>query len=610
MVRNLEKEKNVESATLVDDSYVVFFGDNDKLRCSISVERLKILWNDSFFYKSWLTSFIPTKNAVYIGNNDRNIDLILEYMNGRPIYLDLKSKKELEELKDDFEYYQVEIPDQLINKLNTFSDENDDSNGPIDDIRYMKNEITNINNKMNILTNSVAQLLGKIDSMASEIRQLSSSNNELKMVIKKQNDENVQMKDNLQFLKCTSEKQMNTICVIKQDIGKVRDLKENEKQNSDNDKQLRNDIDQLILKNKQVLHDNKMLQNDINQIINDNKQIKDETSQMINDINQIISDNKQLISDNEQMKYNINRVSSDNKMIKENTNQIINNNNQLYYDIDEIKVNSTNVIVNTKLYHKNQMDILEQIKTLPSINDQMETIMNNSSTWISTIKTIIHNIMFAESSIKNINYSKSDSIHYSISKNTSFVNSIILNGNSNYMNILNEWIGKEKQWELLFRASEHEYKASEFHKYCDNKRETVTLIKHIGHNNHINIFGGYTDQNWDSSCEKKSYSKEFLFTLSNEYNIPPTKYDYTNNDKSAAILCSSSYGPIFGIGHTDLCICDNCHTDNNSYCYANYYDTVTTSQKSSLFVNTKDSNSINQFIIDDYEVWTTFNNIF
>ncbi|KAK8809940.1 hypothetical protein WA158_000883 [Blastocystis sp. Blastoise] len=166
---------------------------------------------------------------------------------------------------------------------------------------------------------------------------------------------------------------------------------------------------------------------------------------------------------------------------------------------------------------------------------------------------------------------------------------------------LQKWLGKEKKWKLLFRASEHEYKTSEFHKCCDNKGETVTIIKHIGNNNFINIFGGYTDQSWNSSNGWKSYSKEFLFTLSNEHGILPTKYDYTNSNKSYAIYCHSSYGPDF-IGN-DIYIRDQCHSNNNSYCGSNYSSTCNTPQKSSLFVNTNSVNSDNHFTVEDYEVW-------
>ncbi|KAK8797023.1 hypothetical protein WA158_004233 [Blastocystis sp. Blastoise] len=165
---------------------------------------------------------------------------------------------------------------------------------------------------------------------------------------------------------------------------------------------------------------------------------------------------------------------------------------------------------------------------------------------------------------------------------------------------LMNWLGKEKKWKLLFRASEHYYSLSEFHKYCDNTEETVTIIKHKGHNNHINIFGGYTNQNWDSSYGWKPNSKEFLFTLSNEHGITPTKYDNINS--SYGICCSSSYGPTFG-GGNDIHISDQCHSNTNSYCNAHSYSEVNTPQKHSLFVNTNNANSTNNFTVEDYEVW-------
>ncbi|KAK8791056.1 hypothetical protein WA158_005687 [Blastocystis sp. Blastoise] len=148
------------------------------------------------------------------------------------------------------------------------------------------------------------------------------------------------------------------------------------------------------------------------------------------------------------------------------------------------------------------------------------------------------------------------------------------------------WLGKAKKWKLLFRA-----------------RETVTLIKHKGHNNHINIFGGYTDQSWESrtsNCEK-SPSKEFLFTLSNEHGIPPTQY--LHNGIGRGIYCRSSYGPVFG-GGSDIYIGDNCHTtNNNALTNSKSFTTVNTPQKHSLFVNTANANSRNDFTVEDYEVW-------
>ncbi|KAK8811538.1 hypothetical protein WA158_003272 [Blastocystis sp. Blastoise] len=162
------------------------------------------------------------------------------------------------------------------------------------------------------------------------------------------------------------------------------------------------------------------------------------------------------------------------------------------------------------------------------------------------------------------------------------------------------WLGKEKKWKLLFRASEHEYKASEFHKYCNNQGETVTLIKHKGHNNHMNIFGGYADQSWNYSNDN---SNCFIFTLSNEHNIPPTRYNYQKTiwKRSNSINPFNTItGPSFG---SDIYISNNCHEESTSYCKASNYTVNQTNQKNSLFVNTDSSKSINYFIVEDYEVW-------
>ncbi|KAK8803641.1 hypothetical protein WA158_001335 [Blastocystis sp. Blastoise] len=182
-----------------------------------------------------------------------------------------------------------------------------------------------------------------------------------------------------------------------------------------------------------------------------------------------------------------------------------------------------------------------------------------------------------------------------------FANSSIILNNKQMDFQLQKWLGKEKKWKLLFRASENHYSASEFHRYCDNQGETVTIIKHIGHYGHINIFGGYTDQSWESKGGYKHYSKEFLFTLSNEHGIPPTKYDYSSSNRNRGIYRNINYGPTFGEGN-DIAIVDQCDL---KYSRTNFqsFSCVSTKEKNSLFVNTSDSNSTNNFKVADYEVW-------
>ena len=68
--------------------------------------------------------------------------------------------------------------------------------------------------------------------------------------------------------------------------------------------------------------------------------------------------------------------------------------------------------------------------------------------------------------------------------------------NSEYDDKLREWLGDDYKWKLLYRASEHGYTASSFHKCCDDKGPTLIVIKSITGN----IFGGYTTESWSGKC--------------------------------------------------------------------------------------------------------------
>ncbi|KAK8791052.1 hypothetical protein WA158_005683 [Blastocystis sp. Blastoise] len=204
---------------------------------------------------------------------------------------------------------------------------------------------------------------------------------------------------------------------------------------------------------------------------------------------------------------------------------------------------------------------------------------------------------------------------------TVFLESKIINKKCFETSLVN-WLGKEKKWKLLFRASEHKYKASEFHRYCDTKCPTVTIIKHKGHNNKINIFGGYTTQYWESRSDDCIYnniiiclivkynigwkydSGSFLFTLSNEHDIPPTKYDIL--DPFNALYCDKNSGPCF----LDISIEEDCHNNNDSYVNGKtgVYSHSLTPQFRSLFVNTAGPQEQINFIVDDYEVYELITN--
>ena len=66
--------------------------------------------------------------------------------------------------------------------------------------------------------------------------------------------------------------------------------------------------------------------------------------------------------------------------------------------------------------------------------------------------------------------------------------------NDDYDKKLQEWLDYRFGWKLIYRASEHDYTASSFHEYCENKGPTLTIIK----SSEGWIFGGYTSVNWSS----------------------------------------------------------------------------------------------------------------
>ena len=122
-------------------------------------------------------------------------------------------------------------------------------------------------------------------------------------------------------------------------------------------------------------------------------------------------------------------------------------------------------------------------------------------------------------------------------------------------------LGKKiKKYNLLFRASENNYRAANFHTKCDGKNNTVTIVE----TKNGRIFGGFTDASWNqNSSSYISGSNGFIFSLDNN-DI------YYNKNGSYNIYGHSSYGPYFGSG--DFYISDNCNTNNSSEAMGSAYD--------------------------------------
>ena len=96
------------------------------------------------------------------------------------------------------------------------------------------------------------------------------------------------------------------------------------------------------------------------------------------------------------------------------------------------------------------------------------------------------------------------------------------------------------KYELIYKMSKNGSRPEDFHKCCDNKGATMTLIE----TKSKHIFGGFTPLSWNSNKQSlKDIKKEtFIFSL----NLMK-KYNMLNIDKSP-IVCYKEHGPSFGNG--------------------------------------------------------------
>jgi hypothetical protein len=118
---------------------------------------------------------------------------------------------------------------------------------------------------------------------------------------------------------------------------------------------------------------------------------------------------------------------------------------------------------------------------------------------------------------------------------------------------------------LLYRATTDGFEASAFHAKCDDKENTITIIKTNGYY----VFGGYTAAKWSSNfAEHIEDSKAFIFSLRRKgiscnykFNVRYAKY---------AIYVHPRRGPSFGIN--DLIIRNNSNTHGGGSSKLGQYD--------------------------------------
>ena len=117
----------------------------------------------------------------------------------------------------------------------------------------------------------------------------------------------------------------------------------------------------------------------------------------------------------------------------------------------------------------------------------------------------------------------------------------------------------EDKFKLLYRASEDDFCSNVFHSKCDEKPNTLTILKA---SESLFIFGGFTTKSWDGNSGYKTDPNAFLFSLTNKDNLP-CKMNIDTNKYYSAIICNSDFGPIFGVG--DIQILSHANKSKSSF---------------------------------------------
>ena len=258
---------------------------------------------------------------------------------------------------------------------------------------------------------------------------------------------------------------------------------------------------------------------------------------------------------------------------------------KVYCDIESINnnidKNKLKYLLNIR--NKTKEEKFKQIKEIKQKEFLINKLDKNSDYEIK-IDTIYDNLI-------------GSTVYKSFKTENLIIDSIILSESKRekeFLEKIYEWIGKAK-YELLYRGSRDGSTSDIFHAKCDDKGPTLVLYK----NNIGNIFGGYSSISWKNDGGTQFAKDSFIFTLTNIFNIEPTKFFDKNTNKN--VHHKLDYGPSFGENNSDISIFDNyLQKDSESRFPEQYNDT--TSKGKSIF--TGDINTDNRnFKIKEIEVF-------
>jgi hypothetical protein len=204
-------------------------------------------------------------------------------------------------------------------------------------------------------------------------------------------------------------------------------------------------------------------------------------------------------------------------------------------------------IKNTEYLNKNEVDD----KKLKISNEEALNLVKKAELEIENLKNIIFdgNILKFERNNEKINENILGTL-----KTDKIIDSLIISNQVKLFSLCEFPVNQK--WNLIYRASQDGFEAVNFHSKCDNKQNTLVIIK----STNGNVFGGYTEQTWNHNGGYKADLNSFIFSFINKLN-EPIKINWSRYN---GIRCENIYGATFGGGH-DFHIADKSNTNTISY---------------------------------------------
>ena len=306
---------------------------------------------------------------------------------------------------------------------------------------------------------------------------------------------------------------------------------------------LEESITKLDKMNKKLIEENKKMKEE-------NSKYKKEFINMKNDLNRLVTQNLKNENNINILQSGINKING----LIDSSNKNINNKSNVLN-----KSRSNEVSLKTSINNKNELSEKSTYKSQEENNNQDLEEYDDEQLFQTQDGRVIFRNGLLNGIIKK--YAEIDSV----------VNKIQIK------------LKKGVKFNIIYKASELDDKASIFHEKCDNYKMTLVIIE----TNKGVRFGGFTTQTWDGKCIQKKDDNAFVFSLDKN-----KIYDIIKGEN--AIGCYPKFGPVF-FG-CQIRIYDNFFIKNSTTCL-----------KGQNFKTTEDyelNNGEKNFVVKDIEVYS------